>query len=180
MRGCGVGQKVLLSPAEIASFSIQDFSRSNNYDIFLYIVLTGYFYVLFLWAITVSAFRPFESYKNLGLPLSTITFTVNNHAYSNFYEYISFSFSGILYSIKTSFFLLKYMLKFFMFKFDFNVKHRSYCSNKNMVYIKSSSKKKHFQQSMQKLLNYMLYTHDVTCNLSRWNNGGNDIYKKDQ
>ena len=30
---------------------------------------------------------------------------------------------------------------------------------------------------MWKLMNYMLYTHDVTCNLSRWNNGGNDIYK---
>ena len=24
----------------------------------------------------------------------------------------------------------------------------------------------------------MLYTHDVTCNLSRWNNEGNDIYGK--
>ena len=24
----------------------------------------------------------------------------------------------------------------------------------------------------------MLYTHDVTYNLSRWNNGGNDIYQK--
>ena len=24
----------------------------------------------------------------------------------------------------------------------------------------------------------MLYTHDVTCNLSRWNNEVNDIYKK--
>ena len=30
---------------------------------------------------------------------------------------------------------------------------------------------------MTKLLNYMLYIRDVTCNLSRWNNGGNDIYK---
>ena len=26
----------------------------------------------------------------------------------------------------------------------------------------------------------MLYTHDVTCNLSRWNKKGNDIYEKDQ
>ena len=33
---------------------------------------------------------------------------------------------------------------------------------------------------MQKSLNYMLYTHDVTCNVSKWNNGGNDIYKKGQ
>ena len=29
-------------------------------------------------------------------------------------------------------------------------------------------------------LNYMLYTHDFTCNLTWWNNEGNDIYKKDQ
>ena len=29
-------------------------------------------------------------------------------------------------------------------------------------------------------MNYMLYTHDVTCNMSRWNIGGNDIYKKGQ
>ena len=26
----------------------------------------------------------------------------------------------------------------------------------------------------------MLYTHDVACSLSRWDNRGNDIYKKDQ
>ena len=29
-------------------------------------------------------------------------------------------------------------------------------------------------------MNYMLYKHDVTCNMSRWNNGGNYIYKKGQ
>ena len=27
---------------------------------------------------------------------------------------------------------------------------------------------------------HVLYTHDVTCNLSRWNNGGNDSYTQDQ
>ena len=29
-------------------------------------------------------------------------------------------------------------------------------------------------------MNYVLYTHDVTCDLRRWNNEGNDIYKKGQ
>ena len=29
-------------------------------------------------------------------------------------------------------------------------------------------------------LNHMLYTHDVKYNLSRWKNGGSEIYKKDQ
>ena len=52
-------------------------------------VTSGYFYVLFLWAIAVSNFRPLEIDKNLGLPLSTITFTVNSHADNHFYKYIS-------------------------------------------------------------------------------------------
>ena len=39
-----------------------------------------YFYILFLWANTVSDFRPLEVYKNLVLPLSTIALTVNSHA----------------------------------------------------------------------------------------------------
>ena len=25
-----------------------------------------------------------------------------------------------------------------------------------------------------------MFTHDVTCNPSRWNNGGNNIYKNNQ
>ena len=37
-----------------------------------------------------------------------------------------------------------------------------------------------FKEDLRWLLLYMLYTHDVTCNLSRWNKGYNDIYKKDQ
>ena len=27
-------------------------------------------------------------------------------------------------------------------------------------------------------MNYMLYIDDVTCNVSGWSDGGNDIYKK--
>ena len=37
-----------------------------------------------------------------------------------------------------------------------------------------------FKEHLRWLLLYILYTHDVTCNLSRWNNRYNDIYKKDQ
>ena len=42
-----------------------------------------------------------EIYKNLGLPLSTVTFTVNSHADNHFYKYISFF--QILYSMKVFF-----------------------------------------------------------------------------
>ena len=32
------------------------------------------------------------------------------------------------------------------------------------------------KKNFKKLLKYILYIHDVTCNLSRLNNRGNDIY----
>ena len=37
-----------------------------------------------------------------------------------------------------------------------------------------------FKEHLRWLLLYILYTHDVTCNLSWWNKGYNCIYKKDQ
>ena len=50
---------------------------------------------------------------------------------------------------------------------------------KVMVYKKILFRKKEFfflyLQTMEILLNYMLYTHYVTCNLSTRNKGGNDI-----
>ena len=42
-----------------------------------------------------------EIYKNLGLPLSTVTFTVNSHADNHFYKHTSFF--QILYSMKVFF-----------------------------------------------------------------------------
>ena len=63
---------------------------------------TGYFYVLFLWAIAVSVFVPLESYKNLRLPLPTITFIVDSHADNHFYKYMYLF--QILYSIKSVFY----------------------------------------------------------------------------
>ena len=83
------GRKSYLGPVEIPSFSSRDFSRSNRYDTFWYVISTRYFYVLFLWTIAVSDF----------LPLPTIAFTVNSHADHHFYKYIYLF--QILYSIKS-------------------------------------------------------------------------------
>ena len=102
IRGCEVGQKSFLGPAEIASFSCREFSRSNRDDTFWDVVSTGYFYVLFSWTIAVSGFRPLEIYKNLGLSLSSVTFTVNSRADYHFYKYIYLF--QILYSMKSVFF----------------------------------------------------------------------------
>ena len=69
----GWGQKSYLGPAEIASFSSQDYSWSCKHDTSWHVVLTGNFYVLYLWALAVSDICPVEILKNFGLSLSTIT-----------------------------------------------------------------------------------------------------------
>ena len=79
----GWGRKPYLGQDVIASIGSRDYTQSNKQDTFWHdtfwlVLSTGYFYALFLWAIAVSDFRPLEIYKNLGLPLSTITFTVNS------------------------------------------------------------------------------------------------------
>ena len=94
----GWGRKSYLGPAKIPSFSSRAFSRSNKDDTFCHVVLTEYFYILFLWAFADSDFCPLEIYKNLGLPLSTVTFTVNSLADSHFYKYVYLF--QILYSMK--------------------------------------------------------------------------------
>ena len=48
---------------------------------------SGYFYILFLWAIVVSDFPPLEIHKYLDLPLSSITFTANSQADNHFNKY---------------------------------------------------------------------------------------------
>ena len=117
----GWGKKSYLGPAEIASFSSRDFSWSNKHNTFWNVVSTGYSFVLFLWAIAVPDFCPLETYKNLGLPLSTITFIVNSMQTTIFINICLLQ----IYNMK-SVFLLKHMLSFFIFKFDLNVKHCSY------------------------------------------------------
>ena len=83
----GWGRKSYLGPAEISSFSSRDLSRRNKHDS-IWLVSTGYFYILFLWAIVVSDFLPLEIHKHLVLPLSSITFTANSQADNHFYKYI--------------------------------------------------------------------------------------------
>ena len=65
-------------------------------------VSTGYFYILFLWAIVVSDFLTLEIQKHLVLPLSSITFTANSQADNHFCNYIYLF--QILYSMKSVFY----------------------------------------------------------------------------
>ena len=53
VRSCGLGRRFYLGPAEISSFSSRDLYRRNKHDLFWLVVSTGYFYILFLWAIVV-------------------------------------------------------------------------------------------------------------------------------
>ena len=95
----GWGRKSYLGPAEMSSFSSRDLYRRNKHDSFWLVVSTGYFYILFLWAIVVSDFLPLEIHKHLVLPLSSITFTANSQADNHFYKYIYlFLFFQVLYS----------------------------------------------------------------------------------
>ena len=133
LRSCGVEQNHL-GQAEITSFPGCDLSGSTKHDTFWEVISSGYFCILFLWAIGASYFHPLDIYKNLVPPLPSIIFTVNSHATALIFQ------------------------------------------------IKNGLQKKHFIEkivsflyTVWKLLNYMLYIHDITCNLSWWNNGGNDL-----
>ena len=73
-----------LGPAEIASSFSQDFCQSNKHDTFWNVVSTGYFCFFFFFS--ASDLCPLEIYEKLGLSLSSITFTANNHADNHFYQ----------------------------------------------------------------------------------------------
>ena len=118
----GWGRKSYLGIAKINSFSSLDFSRSNKHGTFWHVASNGYFYVLFLWVTAVLDFLSLKIYENLGLPLSTFTFTFNSHADNHFHKFIYLF--QVLCGIK-SVFLLKWTLRLFIFKFDLNVKHSS-------------------------------------------------------
>ena len=68
-------------------------------------------------------FFPLELCKHLVLPLYSIIFRANSQADNHFYEYIYLF--QTLYNIE-SVFLLKFTLRFFVFKFDLNVKYCRY------------------------------------------------------
>ena len=111
----------------------RDFCR-NKHDTFLHVLSTGYFYILFLWAIAVSNFRPMEIYENLGLPLSTIKFKVISHVDNQFYKHIHLF--QILYNMKSV--LFKIHVKVFIFKFVLNVEYRSFFQLKSMTHRKKT------------------------------------------
>ena len=98
----GVKQKVLFRARWNRIFSRSDFSRSNKHGTFWHTASTGNFYEIFKSRCCFT-FCPLEIYKNLSLPLSSIT-------------YIHYEISS----------LWKYSLRFSIFKFDLNEKHRSY------------------------------------------------------
>ena len=53
-------------------------------------------------------------------------------------------------------------------------------SNKSHGLEKTLYRKKYSLHTLYIYTYYTLYIHDVTCNLNRWNKGGNGIYTKDQ
>ena len=119
VRGCwGWDRKPYLGPVEIAIFSSRDFSRINKHDTFWVAVSTGYFYVLFLWAIAVSDCLLLGIFKNLVPPLSSITFTVNSHAVNHFYKYICFKY----HTVWNYFFFIKIHVKVFNIQIWFKCK----------------------------------------------------------
>ena len=102
-------RKSHLGPAEIASFSSQDFSRNNKHDTFWH-VSTGYFYVL--WAIAFQIFVPWKFITALTFPYllsllqstpTQITISIKIIIYFKNYTVWKYSF------------FKKYMLRFFIF-----------------------------------------------------------------
>ena len=115
-----------LGPADIVSFSSRDLSRRNKHDTFWLVLLTGYFFVLFLCAIVASDFLPLEIYKQLVLPLSGITFTANSQADNHFYKYHLFK---ILYSMNQ--FFIKINVKVFLYSSLISIWNTVIFSNKS-------------------------------------------------
>ena len=88
VRDCGLGQKILFRASWNLIFSSRDLTRRNQNDSFWLVVLTGCFYILFLWAIVVSDSPALEIHKHLALPLSRIIFTANRQVDDHFHKYI--------------------------------------------------------------------------------------------
>ena len=101
VRGCGLGQKVLLRASWNRIYFQPRFKPTQKAWLILAWCMDWTFLHFVLWAIVVSDFLPLEIHKHLVLPLSSITFTANYQASNHFYKYISFF--QILYSMKSVF-----------------------------------------------------------------------------
>ena len=122
----GWGRKYYLGPAEIASFSSRDFSQSNKHDTFWHAASSGYFCVLWLWAIAAMDFHSLEIHKKLGLYLSTIIFVSNIIQYE-----ISFL---LIYTLRFFFSNLVWMWNTaYIFAYK-----KAWSAEKNLLYRKNS------------------------------------------
>ena len=101
-----------------------------------------YFYVLFLWAMAITDFRPLEIYKNLGFPLFTITFTANSHANNHLLQiFIELPWNIIQYEIT---FFINIYVKVFYIQIRFKYETQLLFFLITMVYRKSFYRKKVF------------------------------------
>ena len=109
-------RKSYSGPAEIASFSRQDFSQSKKHNTFWHVVSTGYFMFYFNESLLFPIFIPWKIIKTMVFPylLSLLQSTVN--------IFICFKY----YTLRNQFFLLQCRLRFFIFNFDLIMKHHFY------------------------------------------------------
>ena len=129
--------KSYLGPADISSFSSQDLIRRNKHHWLWLVVLTGYFYILFLWGIVVSDLPPLQINEYLVLPLSGIAFTTNSQADNHFYKYI---FLFLLFQILNSNCLQKKLKMVYMVYFKWFTEKALYKKNSffSVNYVKIS------------------------------------------
>ena len=168
------GRKSYSGPAETSSFSNRYFSPSNKHDTFWHVVLTGYFYDLFLWATAPSDFLSLEIYKASPCLLSRLQSTATQITIS-----INIFMFQIFYSMKSvCFFLNKIHVKVLTKVFHIQTWFKCevpllFFLIRTMVYHRTKSV---FAVDCVKITDLHIVH---TCNLSRWNRRSNDIYKKD-
>ena len=113
-------------------------------------------------------FVPCKFIKTYGLPLSTITFTVNNHTYNHFYKYIYkyyynkyyYYYFSKYYTVWNRFFI-RIHVKVFCIQIQFTCKTLLlFFLIKTMVYRKKIIYRKKIVSSFSSF--YMIFTCDVT------------------
>ena len=120
-------RKSFIGSAEIASFSTRDFSRSNKHDTLICCI-----YWIFLRFILMS--HSYYRFRPLGLPLFTITFTVNSHANNHFCKYVCFKYY-------TNHFFIEIHVKVFYIQIWFKCERQLLFFLKIMVFRKSLYRK---------------------------------------
>ena len=133
-------------------------------------ISTIYLYAPFLF---FKIFIPWKSVK-IHRP-SLVILSLLKASATHIILYINIFICFKYYIIWNQFFKIKIHVKeFFKFKFDLNMNHRSYYSNKKPW----TTEKKYLvkKKNMKQFLNWALYTLDGTYNLYRLSNSSKDIY----